>query len=225
MSLQNTSEPEIAIEPSVETAVPYRALCPMAVASVVVGALSILTSLSWWLIVIPILGIWLGWQAYQQIQTAPSEWTGHHLVWVGIGLSIGFGILGGSWLFFAQVSEVPYGYERLDFAALQPDPNTPTDPIPEAAHNLQDKRVYIRGYMQPRRQQSGIKEFILCPSNGECPYCIPKPTSTQMIRVILPADITTFYTNHPIGVAGRFQVDPNDPSRVPYSIEVDQSLR
>ena len=75
--------------------------------------------------------------------------------------------------------------------------------------------------MQPRRQQTGIKEFILCPTNGECPFCNPNPKRTEMIRVVLQGDLETVYTTHPIGVGGRFQVDPGSPSGIPYSLEAD----
>jgi hypothetical protein len=202
----------------------YRALCPMAVASVIVGALSIPTLVFWsswsWAIV-PLLGIGLGWRAVRQIREAPSEWMGLSLAYAGIGLSAGLWVLGYGWLIFSRTSEVPYGYQRVSYEMLQPDPNVPTEPIPPSATDMQDKRIFVKGYMQPRRQQTGIREFVLCPSNGECPFCIPNPKRTEMIRVILQGDLETTYTTHQIGVGGRFQVDPQDPSGIPYTIEAD----
>ena len=90
---------------------------------------------------------------------------------------------------------------------------------------MQDKKVYIKGYMQPRRQQTGIKEFILCPSNGDCQFCIPNPKRTEMMRVILPGDMETYYTTHLIGVAGRLRVDPDDLSGIPYALEAEREIR
>ena len=49
-------------------AVQYRALCPPAVASVVLGALSILTALHWALAAVPLVGIGLGWRAVRRIR-------------------------------------------------------------------------------------------------------------------------------------------------------------
>ena len=109
----------------------------------------------------------------------------------------------------------------VSYEMLQPDPNSPAEPIPQSALDMQDKRVFIKGYMKPVRRQTGIKEFTLCPSNGECPFCIPNPKRTEMIRVILQGDLETVYTAHLIGVGGRFQVDASSPSGIPYSLETD----
>jgi hypothetical protein len=211
-------------EPNSTTSSPtthYRALCPTAVVSVVVGVLSILTACSWYLAVVPLLGIGLGWQAVRKIRNAPNEWTGLELARLGIGLSVGMWVVGYGWLIFARASEIPYGYQPVSYEMLQPDPNSPAEPIPQSALDMQDKRVFIKGYMQPRRQQTGIKDFVLCPTNGECPFCIPNPKRTEMIRVVLQGDLETIYTTHLIGVGGRFQVDPADPSGIPYSLEAN----
>jgi hypothetical protein len=109
----------------------------------------------------------------------------------------------------------------VSYETLQPDPAKPTEPIPQTAIDMQDRKVYIKGYMQPRRQQTGIKDFILCPTNGECPFCTPNPKRTEMIRVTLQGDLETTYTTHPISVAGRFRVDPDDPSGIPYGLDAE----
>ncbi len=206
------------------SATPYRALCLWALASVVVGVLSVpilVFWFSWFWAVVPLLGIWLGWRALEQIRQAPSEWTGRTLAKVGVWLSVGVWTLGYGWLIFAETSEIPYGYERISYEQLQPDPNSPAEPIPQSALKLQEHRIFVRGYMQPRRQQAGIKEFVLCPNNGECPFCLPKPKPTEMIRVVLQGDLETSYTTRLIGVGGRFQVDAQDPSGIPYAIEAN----
>jgi hypothetical protein len=216
MSLPLETTPVTAIP-----AVRYRALCPSAVVSIVVGALSILSAVHWSLAIVPMVGIGLGWRAAQRIRRAPDEWTGLGLARLGIGLSVGLWIIGYGWLIFARASEVPYGYERVSYEMLQPDPNAPAEPIPQSALDMQDKRVFIKGYMKPVRRQTGIKEFTLCPSNGECPFCIPNPKRTEMIRVVLQGDLETIYTTHLVGVGGRFQVDAGNPSGVPYSLDAD----
>jgi hypothetical protein len=215
------SSPSEADSEAAPSTVQYRALCPTAVASVAVGAFSFLTALHWSLALVPLVGIGLGWQAVRRIGRAPQEWAGLTLARFGIGLSIGLWVVGYGWLLLAGVREVPYGYQRVTYEMLQPDPNAPAEPIPQSALDMQDKRVFIKGYMQPRRQQTGIKEFILCPTNGECPFCIPNPKRTEMIRVILQGDLETIYSTHLIGAGGRFQVDPADPSGIPYSLEAD----
>ena len=204
------------------TAARYQALSPAAVASLSVAPFSILTALWWPLAIIPLTGIALGWHAQRYIRRTPDEWTGLKLARAGIAVSAVLWVLGYGWLIFAHSSEVPYGYQWVTYEMLQPDPNTPTQPIPQTALDMQDRKVFIQGYMQPRRRQTGIKEFILCPSNGECSFCIPNPKRTEMIRVVLQGDMETFYTTHQIGVAGRLRVDVNDPSGVPYSLDAEK---
>ncbi|MBU4400672.1 MAG: DUF3299 domain-containing protein [Planctomycetes bacterium] len=199
----------------------YRAVDPLAVVGVVVGGLSILTVLGWWLAAIPLVGIGLGLRSRRRILDAPDVLTGLWLAKLGIWLSAALWLAGYGWLTFAEVREVPFGYQHIKYETLQPDPAHPTQPIPQTALEMDDKKVFVQGYMQPRRQQTHIKEFILCPSSGNCLFCTPDPKSTEMIRVILGGDMETNYTTLQIGVAGRFRVDPDDPSGIPYGIEAD----
>lgn len=202
----------------------YRTLCPTAVVSVVLGALSIPVLVfwfSWFWAVVPLVGMGLGWRAMRHIREAPLERTGLGLARFGIGLSAALWAVGYGWLVFARTSEIPFGYQRISYETLQPDPNVPTELIPQSALDMQDKRVFVKGYMRPGRQQTGIKEFVLCPSTGECPFCIPNPKRTEMIRVVLQGDLETVYTTHLIGVGGRFQVDPQDFSGIPYGLEAN----
>ncbi len=199
----------------------YRALNPLAVTSTVLGALSIVTMLHWTLAVVPLAGMIVGWIAWKQIRKAPDEWIGATLVLVGVGLSAALWLVGYAWLIFARASEVPYGYERIGYALLQPDPLKPTEPIPQTAIDMQDGKVYMEGYMQSRRTLTGIKEFILCPTNGDCPFCTPSPRPTEKVRVVLQGDLEATYTTHLIGVAGRFHIDPNDSNGIPYVLEAD----
>lgn len=200
---------------------PYRALCPMAVVGFVFGALSLVAILHWTLVLVPLLGIALSWRAIRRIQETPTELTGLGVARLGLGLAIGLGAIACGWLIFVRTSEKPYGYEWITYDTLQPDPGNPSEVIPQTALDMQDKRVYVKGFMQARRQQTGIKEFILCPTVGDCPFCIQNPKITEKMRIVLQGDLETSYTTHQIGVGGRFQVDPQDPSGIPYTLEAD----
>jgi hypothetical protein len=207
--------------------VSYQAVSPLAVASVALGALSILTAFGstaatgLLLATIPLAGIVFGWQALRKIRKAPDEWIGLEVAWLGIGLSVALGLIGFIFVWSSQASEVPYGYQWVAYDSLQPDPSKPTEPIPQTAIDMQDRKVYIKGYMRPCRRQTGIKDFVLCPTNGECPFCTPNPKQTEMIRVTLQGDLDTTFTTHLIGVAGRFRVDPSDPSGIPYGLDAE----
>lgn len=198
----------------------YRAVDQMAVVSVIFGGLSSITFLNWWLALIPLVGISLGLMSLLRISDAPDVFAGLWLAKLGVGLSAALWLVGYGWLTFAEVSEVPFGYQHIKYETLQPDPMHPAQPIPQTALDMDDKKIFIQGYMQSRRQQMHIKEFILCPSSGNCQFCTPDPKPTEMIRVILVGDLETNYTTRQVGVAGRFLVDPDDPSGIPYGIKV-----
>ncbi len=199
----------------------YRAMNPLAVTSVVLGALSILTWLHWAFGVVPLAGLIVGWVAWKQIRKAPEEWTGATVVVVGVILSAVLWLGGCVWLIVARADKIPYGYKLITYAMLQPDPLKPTEPIPQTAIDLDDRKVYMEGYMQSRRTLTGIKEFILCPTNGNCPFCTPTPKPTEKVRVILQGDLETTYTTHLVGVAGRFRIDRNDTNGIPYELKAD----
>ena len=175
----------------------YRALCPSAVASIVVGALSILSGLHWSLGWCRWSGIGLGWRAIQRIRLAPDEWTGLGLARLGIGLSLGFWIVGYGWLLFSGVREVPYGYERVGYEMLQPDPSHADDADSAVGPRHARQAGLRQGLHEAARRQTGIKEFTLCPNNGECPFCTPNPKPTEMIRIVLQGDLETVYHNPP----------------------------
>jgi hypothetical protein len=198
----------------------YQPINPLALTSAVLAVLSIATMLNWFLAVIPLAGIIVGWIALRQIRKAPEEWTGLRLAQVGLALSAALWVFGYGWLILVSTNEVPFGYTAITFADLQPDPAKPTEPVPQTAIDLQDGKVFIKGYMQPRRQQLNIREFILCPSNGDCAFCNPNPRPTEKIRVVLQGDNVTTYTTGVVSVVGRFRVNVNDPN-VPYGIDVD----
>jgi hypothetical protein len=199
----------------------YRAVSRAAATSVVVGSLSILMVLSWYLAVIPVLAIYLGWRGLKQIARTPEEYTGENLAWTGIGLAVVFFVVGSGWLLLVRASEVPYGYQRVDYAELQPDANVPGQIVPPAALELNDKKVFIKGYIVPGRQQVRLRKFSLCPTNGVCTFCVPNPKPTEIIVVSLCGDLMTDYSTQLIGIGGKFHVDPEDPHGKPYSMEVD----
>jgi hypothetical protein len=204
----------------------YRALCPLAVSSVAVGVVSIpilVFWFSWFWAIVPLAGILLARQGLIEIGRAPQELTGRKLALLGIWLCAAMWGIGYGWLILYDVREVPPGYERVEWDALQPAEDAKADPIPQKARDLAEKeqKIYIKGYMRPGRQSGGIKDFVFCPANGDCPFCIPNPKPTQMIHVQLQGDASTVYTTRHIGVGGRFRLDDKNFSSTPYILEAD----
>lgn len=204
----------------------YRAVSPMAVASLAFGALSILTLWHWVLGLIPAVGILLGCLALRQIAKTPEELTGRRLAWAGVVLSVAFAVLGYTVLAIAKASEFPPGYHELTYQDLQPDPNVPGERIPTTAYDAQfdqtrNNKVGVKGFMAPTRQQLGLKQFILCPSIPNCPFCTVNPKPTEMILIRLEGDLTARYTTHEIRLGGKLRVDEFSPTGIPYQLDAD----
>lgn len=199
----------------------YRAVSAVAVASLVFGLLSVLTVFHWALAAIPLVGILLSWLALGRIHENPGELTGRWQAIAGLAASVLLGTLGLGWLLFAHGSEVPTGYQRVSYEMLQPDPKKKDERVSQTAVELEGKRVFIKGYMYPGRQQVGLKQFILCPAIPDCPFCTPDPKPTEMILIKLEGDLVTRYTTHLVRLGGRLHVDRTATDGLPYRLNAD----
>jgi len=203
----------------------YRAVSRTAVASLVCGGLSFVTVFGWYLIVVPAAGIALGWNARQRIREVPGELTGTGLAWAGMVLSVVLGALGGGALWAYELREVPWGYKKVTWDDLQPDPKNPSELIPSKIKDLDGKRVFIKGFMYPGRQSIGIRRFVLVPTVGHCAFCSPQIKSTEMIVADLQGDLTTVYKRRETAIGGTLRIDEIEVAKplggFPYVIEVD----
>jgi len=199
----------------------YRKVSAAAVASLLLGLLSALTFFHWSLVAIPLASAFFCWLAFEKIRETPGELTGRPLAITGAGLGVVFGIMGLGWLLFAHASELPPGYERITYEMLQPDPANKKEIVPQTAVELADKRVFLKGYMYPGRQQVGLREFVLCPAIPDCNFCRIDPKPTEMIQVKLEGDLVTRYTTNLVRIGGYLRVDSTPGQPVPYQMDVD----
>jgi len=215
----STISPEFG--PDQQPAERYRALSTSAIASLVFGVLSVLVLFGWYYAFIPAAGIASGWFARLRIRENPEEMTGLVLAWTGLGLSAAFWALGYGGLLLARIREVPFGYERVEYGDLQPDPKVPGEQIPPSAFWFQDRKIFVKGYMAPTRQQTRLKRFVLCPAIPDCPFCPANPKPTEKILVTLSGDLEAEYTVHEVRVGGTLKIDPEARIGIPYSMEAD----
>jgi hypothetical protein len=193
----------------------YRWLNPWAVASVFFGLLSLLTVLGWKLAVVPLIGICLGVLALRQIGRAGEEMLGYRVAVAGIGLSVLMWGVGYGRLFYVYRTQAPPGYRAISYEDLEPDPNNPDEVIPQLAFDLVDSRVFLKGYMYPGRQQTGITSFLLCRDDGVCSYCKPNPDPTDLVQINLVTGLEANYTTHLISLGGKFSVVNEDSGDEP----------
>lgn len=217
-------EQRIHDDTPVEDYTQYRAISVAAVISCALGALSALTFLSWAFAVIPLLGLIMGVVALVRIRRNPAELVGARIANAGIVLCLLLGAAGGSYLTYDYMTEVPEGYERLSYSTLRADKDEPGQIYPPEADELNDHRVFIKGYVYPSKTQSVFKEFILCRDNGDCCFG-GQPPLTDRILVKLKGQLTYKYSTRMIRVAGTFHVEPSkgvgDVGGVVYHLDAD----
>ena len=131
----------------------YRALSTAAVASLVLGVMSIVAFLDWWLALIPIVGITLGIVGLRKIRRQPQEYTGRGVAIAGMLLGLLFWFGGFGRLAYIRATEVPPGYERVDYSQLQPQPDDPPNSIPPEAKALGRQKDFHQRICLPRAAQ------------------------------------------------------------------------
>ena len=185
----------------------YRAIGGSAIAAAVLGLLSPLAFLDWWLAVVPVLGIVLGIVAWRDIAARPTELIGRPLA-VGAIVISACALMGGlAYNAVVYAAELPPGFERLNYAALQPLEGDPPTAIPDTARAVDGRNVLLKGYMYPGKQQRGIVQFLLVRDQGDC--CFggnPKITDRVLVQLRDPQGID--FSPRLRKIAGRFAVRP-----------------
>jgi hypothetical protein len=147
------------------------------------------------------------------------------VAWTGMALAVVLSGAGYAWTAYQYYYSVPEGYELITHPMLQPDGNDPERRVSSDAEMLDKRKVFLRGYMVPTKQQSGIKEFMLVDDPGACSFCAPTPKPTQLIRVKLTGALKTTYTTRLLGVGGEFTIHTNPKeegfSGIVYQIDAD----
>ena len=182
----------------------YRALSTAAVSSLVLGLLAISAILGWTLLAIPLLGLCLGIYGVRTVNRYPQEYTGKRFGQIGIALSAIFLVAGVTWQSYVYATEVPEGYTRINYELLQPNPEILTERIPPAAPELDGELIFIKGYVYPTEEQTGIRKFMLARDQGDCCFG-GNPKETERILVTLKDPRGFRYSPKQFKVAGKFR--------------------
>ena len=199
----------------------YKQIGTLAVCSLVIGLVSILAF--FWISFLPltVLGLVLGIIALRRILAAPEETTGLYLTSAGIAVSFLVGVGATGWQTWLYYHAAPSGYEVVNFDSMVINHNT--GKVPDDILALDNRKVFIKGYMYPTNRQSGIEDFTMVRTLAHCKFCSPGTNPTDMIAVELEKGMTVNYrANKTVSVGGILHVDPNFKSgEIPYSIEAN----
>ncbi|MBM4000652.1 MAG: DUF3299 domain-containing protein [Planctomycetes bacterium] len=178
-----------------------------AIAAVILAALSPLFLVFPTMGVFPVAGGLVGVLALRTIARYPREISGW---WAGMAGSVvcgGIFAVGAAWHAITYATEVPNGYARISFQVLQPDARRPAELIPQAAVDLNGKKVFIKGYIHPSVDGLGaVRQFVLVPDMGTCCFG-GQPKLTDMIEVTTNERQRVFYTRRKLRLAGTLKVD------------------
>jgi hypothetical protein len=185
----------------------YRAVSGVTVAAAALALLSPLAFLDWWLAVVPLFGIVLGGVALRDIALRPAEVTGRGFSLAAIAVSAMAFVGGLGYQTYVYATELPPGFERLNYAMLQPLPGDPATAVPDSAMEMSGRNVLLKGYMYPGKQQQGITQFLLVRDQGDCCFG-GNPKITDRVLVTLSDAKGIGFSSRMRKIAGRFVVRP-----------------
>lgn len=203
----------------------YQAVSRAAVASVVVGVLGLL---GFWLIpilVLPLVGVIFGMVALRNLRQFKGELTGQPIAFLGLALCGPTLVIAPALHAYVYATEVPEGYERINFSQLK-SPYVDADIPPESAMELNGKHVFLKGYIHPSSIASNsARRFVLVPDLGTCCFG-GQPKLTHMVEVSLNGETFARYGRRQVKLAGTLIVDSqlkpvSDLQGVFYQLKAD----
>jgi hypothetical protein len=192
---------------------PYRAVSRAAIASLLFLVLAIPGLMQTFapMLVLTLVGILaavVGWRATTRYA---NEFSGKSIAIFGLvanSLLFVGGMVGHIYIY---MTEVPEGYERVQFYELQQDPKLPDMPT-EKSIAIDGADVFLKGYIHPSSGSGMLRQFIMVPDLGTCCFG-GQPRSTDMIEVTLTGGQTIRAGMTKIKLAGKFTLN-----RAPQSV-------
>ncbi len=185
----------------------YKSVSRAATLSIVFGLFGLLSWISPLLLFLPLIGFVFGVVAIRNIKKYPNELIGSPIAWSGVLLSGLMTVCSPVRHIYIYYTEVPEGFERVQFAVLNSPKGAPDIPTPEAIA-MNGKKVFLKGYIHPTSISSAsAKTFVLVPDMGTCCFGT-QPPLTNMIQVRLVNDDFAYKSIRLHSIAGTLEVLP-----------------
>jgi hypothetical protein len=200
----------------------YRAVSILAVVAFVLSLFTPLMLLSNWFMIFPLFGAICGIFGLYNILTCPFDYTGRGFALGGIVFSFLLGIAAAGWGVWHYYFSVPYGYTEVQFLELRRDEQTKKLPEHILKIAQEQRKIYIKGYMYPGRQLSGISDFTLVRTQEHCKFCAPEQNPFDMITIHCTGDLRAQFRTKIVHVGGTLLVNEDFRyGELPYHIEAD----
>ena len=205
-------------EPSRSEYERYRALSISAVAALVLGVMSLPTLLgvhfdaSATILIVPLLGTFVGFVSLRKLKHHGDELTGHRLAKIGMICSVSSLLLGSGISQYRYATEVPEGYKRISFLDLQPVMSRPDIPVSPTALELDGTNVFVKGYVLSDDKSSELKQFVIVPDMMQCCFG-GNPKLTDMMQITINTDQRVRFSLARRKFGGILHVDPRRKDR------------
>lgn len=166
----------------------YIPVSPWAPISLCLGLLGLTGFIGVFGLYVAFFGIFIGIAAISRIRASAGSVKGTGIAAVGLILSVLSFSLGSAKMAHAYSTEVPDGFQRVNFPREIAEKQFVTvngfrKLHPDVA-SLMGKKVYLKGFMWATQDTEGLTRFILLKDNGECCFG-GKPKSHDYIFVTL----------------------------------------
>lgn len=194
----------------------YRPVPPLVPISVAMAFLSI-TAFMWDVfIAVPLVGMVLAMVAWRKIARSNGDYSGGRLAaimtFVLPALAVGAAVFHVT----SFLTELPPGYQRVNFAAdislkgFVVDNGTPA--VHPDVQKIAGNEVFLKGFMYPTKQMEELTTFVLCKDSGDCCFG-GQPKQTDMIYIEMEPGKMVDYRPGLVAVAGKFEATPTmDPT-------------
>ncbi len=186
---------------------PYRAVSRPAIASLFFAVLALPGMLQTFapMLLLTLVGILTAILGLAATTRYANEFSGKSIAIAGLAINSLLLVGGMASHIYIYMTEVPEGYQRVQFYELQQDAALPDMPTQKSI-DIDGQSVFLKGYIHPSSGSGLLRQFILVPDLGTCCFG-GQPRSSDMIEVTLTNGETIKAGMTKIKLAGTFTVN------------------
>ncbi|MGE0376931.1 MAG: hypothetical protein AB7Q45_16095 [Planctomycetaceae bacterium] len=189
----------------------YTPMPVLAPVGAVLGVCSLIAFVGLFGIILSAVGIVIAALACVKILRSQGAYTGMKPALSGLALSVFSAVGGTALMVYNYRYEVPEGFERVSFsqqisktAFLEENGIRDIHPNVKA---LVDKPIFLKGFMYPTGQMTGLTEILLLKDSGQCCFG-GQPKLEDMVGVKVKEGLDVDHYAGRVSVAGTFKINP-----------------
>lgn len=195
----------------------YRPVPVLAVVGLILALLSSAAVFLWLVLPLCLLALVLSTIALVSIRNSAGAYGGSGVALLGMTLSAVFFAGGIGFQVYSYRTEVPDGYERVNFIRdisskgfVEEDGVGRVHPDVEA---LDGKQIFLKGYIYQTGRVKDLGSFLMVKDNQDCCFGA-NPALTDRVGVVMKDGKTINYHAGKVAIAGTFRLNPQfDPRR------------